>query len=121
MTYEGSRSAQARQGEAGGAGRCRKRSGSGKIRKSGIKNPFPRFQGEGFEPERMSAATTQSGSYACIGCGTALETNPRIARMLAGSKGDPDTPHLCWVCARLHHSALQDLAVDAKFAWSPHN
>lgn len=48
--------------------------------------------------------------YACIACGAEFAANPRVARALAGSKGDPETPHLCWVCAHLRHAALRDVA-----------
>jgi len=50
----------------------------------------------------------------CRGCGAALELNLRIERFQASGRGDPETPELCWVCARLHHSALQDLARDKR-------
>jgi hypothetical protein len=50
----------------------------------------------------------------CRGCGAALEPNLRIARLQSSGRGDPETPELCWVCARLHHSALQEVAQDRK-------
>ena len=48
--------------------------------------------------------------YTCVGCGAGFDVNPRVARALAGSKGDPATPHLCWVCAHLHASVVREVA-----------
>ena len=59
--------------------------------------------------------------FTCAGCGSRFDVNPRVQRMLSSGQGDRETPSLCWACARLHHSAIQDLAVDAKFGWWPHN
>ncbi len=51
-------------------------------------------------------------SFTCAGCGAPFEANPRVHRALAGSKGDPETPRLCWVCAHLHVSAIREVARD---------
>lgn len=42
-------------------------------------------------------------------CGRAFEDNPSTLRKLRDpSKGDPETPRLCWICKRLHSSALAE-------------
>ncbi len=56
----------------------------------------------------------EESSFTCEACGAAFGVNPRVARALAGSSGDPDTPHLCWVCARLHNSVVLEMAATAK-------
>lgn len=56
----------------------------------------------------------QDSSFTCEGCGTPFGVNPRVARALAGSAGDPKTPHLCWVCARLHNSAVREMTATNK-------
>ena len=45
----------------------------------------------------------------CTGCGASLGASPAVQRALAGSKGDPETPHLCWVCARLHNTTVREM------------
>jgi hypothetical protein len=60
----------------------------------------------------MTTNQPNSGDFTCVGCGAGFEANPRVARALAGSKGDPETPHLCWVCARLHVAAIREVARD---------
>jgi hypothetical protein len=55
-------------------------------------------------------------SFTCVACGGGFDSNPRVARALAGSKGDPATPHLCWVCAHLRASALRE-AVEIRAAF----
>jgi hypothetical protein len=49
-------------------------------------------------------------AFTCQACGAGFDANPRVTRALAGSKGDPETPHLCWVCVRLHHSVAFEMA-----------
>ena len=44
--------------------------------------------------------------YVCQ-CGRAFEDNPSTLRRLRDpSKADPETPRLCWICKRLHNSAV---------------
>jgi hypothetical protein len=58
--------------------------------------------------ENVFTCATRDGqlTLACVVCGGAFESNPKVQRAFAGSEGDPETPHLCWICTRLHHSAL---------------
>ena len=56
----------------------------------------------------------EESSFNCDACGATFGRSARVARALAGSSGDPDTPHLCWVCARLHNSALLEMALTNK-------
>jgi hypothetical protein len=55
-----------------------------------------------------------SATLTCVGCGAPFEAAARVARSLAGSQGDPETPHLCWVCVRLHNSAICEVERDVK-------
>ena len=44
-------------------------------------------------------------------CGRAFEDNPSTLRRLRDpSKADPETPRLCWICKRLHNSAVAEPA-----------
>lgn len=52
--------------------------------------------------------------FTCDGCGAPFGVNPRVVRALSGSDGDPETPHLCWVCARLHNSVAREMAATNK-------
>jgi hypothetical protein len=49
-----------------------------------------------------------------VACGAQFGVSPRVVRALAGSKGDPETPHLCWVCTRLHNTVVIEAAALAK-------
>jgi hypothetical protein len=60
----------------------------------------------------MTGNQPNTGAFTCVRCGSGFDANPRIARALAGSSGDPETPHLCWVCARLHVAAIREVARD---------
>ncbi len=56
----------------------------------------------------------EESGFTCVACGATFGINPRVARALAGIAGDPDTPHLCWVCVRLHNSVLLEMAATNK-------
>lgn len=57
-----------------------------------------------YEPEE-----SDTKPFTCLGCGVVIDpANPSMERSLSGAPGDPDTPHLCWVCKRLRNSALRD-------------
>lgn len=60
----------------------------------------------------MTSNQPNTGAFTCVGCGSGFEANPRVARALARSDGDPETAHLCWVCTRLHVSAIREVARD---------
>jgi hypothetical protein len=59
--------------------------------------------------------TTPPAATVCSNCETPIELAARHQRAAAGSKGDAETPGMCWVCARLRHTNVREEAELKKY------
>jgi hypothetical protein len=76
--------------------------------------PDPRVDPVDSKVQSLLPSGATFEAFVCTACGAEFAGSPSMTRMLAGSRGDPETPGLCWVCRHLHNSVVREAAIDRK-------